>query len=164
MFENKTFTVKALILVLIILTSLKLGTIDDDFFVQAQIGLTSIENEVIDAPSESVYFVFPDHDANNPKPPGVGYAWLSDWTAIGFMYGMCSNMPQNIAPDTRTSLFSNANGAPIISDSCLVLFGGPIVNAPVNYYEKNKIAPLYWGSVGGIYYWYLADGTRLDET
>ncbi len=40
------------------------------------------------------------------------------------------------------------------------------MNAPVNYYEKNRFAPVYfqWDQINNVYYWYTADGTRLDET
>jgi hypothetical protein len=164
--ENKRlFLVKALLLIIILSTFSNISITNfENSIVYGQTGLTSIENEVIQASSESVYFVFPDHDSAHPKPSGVGYAWVSDWTAIGFMYGMCSNMPQNITPDTNPSLFNSQNGAPTLTDSCLVLFGGPLVNSPVNYYEKNRIAPLYWRSVSGTYYWYLGNGTRLEET
>lgn len=36
-----------------------------------------------------------------------------------------------------------------VSNKVIVLFGGPLVNEAVHYYESNGIAPLHWGLVGG---------------
>ncbi|MGB6680980.1 MAG: hypothetical protein WBF08_06635, partial [Candidatus Bathyarchaeia archaeon] len=119
------------------------------------------ESYIVAAEENNAYFIYPNYEG--VKPPGVSYAWVSDWTATGFIIGMCSNL-QNEATDTDQAIINANTGEPLIHDSTIVLFGGPIVNAPVNYYEKNRISPLYWRSVSGTYYWYLADGTRLDET
>ncbi len=43
-------------------------------------------------------------------------------------------------------------------------YGGPDVNALVNYYEDNRIAPLYWVKSGDIYYMFTSDGTPLNDT
>ena len=126
--------------------------------------VSTFEDAVVQAESNTVYFVFPDHDPAHKKPPGVGQAWLSDWTAIGFLYGMCANMPQNIAPDTRTSLFSNVDGSPQISDAVSLLFGGPLVSVPDDFYEEERLAPVYWQNDDDTYYWYTSDGTRIDRT
>jgi len=104
---------------------------------------------VLNAPARTVYFIFPDGDAAHPKPPGVGYAALSDWTALGFMYGSLANMPQIIALDTNSTYVDPATGAPRIHNSIIVLFAGPLVNSVVHYYEQNRIAPLWWSLQGG---------------
>jgi hypothetical protein len=123
--------------------------------------LSDISSLIIDAAQDTVCFIYPDYSGS--KPPGVGHAALSDWTATGFIIGMCSNS-QNETTDTDVSIIDSSNGMVILNDGIMVLFGGPLVNSAVNYYEVNRVAPLYWRSVGGIYYWYTANGTRLDAT
>jgi len=167
MFKNKTFAIKTLtITVVVLLASMQLSETSHKNIhaVYGQEGLASFATDVVQADANSVYFIFPDNDPSHSKPPGVSPAWLSDWTAIGFLYGMCNNMPQNTAPDTRANLFNSQTGAPLITASRLVLFGGPLVSAPVHYYEANRLAPLYFQNDGGVWYWYRADGTRLEET
>ena len=66
--------------------------------------------------------------------------------------------------DTDPNVIDTRTGQIKLQDQTIVLFGGPIVNAAVNYYEKNRIAPLYWRSVSNTFYWHTSDGTRLDET
>jgi hypothetical protein len=163
MFKNKTLVIRTLVILSIVtLASIKFSRTSD--MANAQIEVASFDNDVVQAIASSVYFIFPDNDATHSKPPGVFSALVSDWSALGFVYAMCTNMPQNTAPDTRTSLFSSQDGSPILSSSQLVLFGGPLVNAPVHYYETNRIAPLYYQNDGGTLYWYRADGTRIDAT
>ena len=91
------------------------------------------------------------------------YASLSDWTAAGFIVGMVSNRQQETT-DTDPAIIDTSTGEPKLEGETIVIFGGPIVNAPVNYYEDNRVAPVYWGLDGATYYWYLANGTRLDAT
>jgi hypothetical protein len=97
------------------------------------------------------------------KPSGAGYASLSDWTAAGYIVGMVSNRQQEVT-DTNPAIIDTSTGEPALQDETIVLFGGPIVNAPVNYYEDNRVAPVYWGNVNGTFYWFLTDGSRLDAT
>ena len=98
---------------------------------------------------KSVYFIFPDGNTAHAKPAGVGYASVTDWTALGFVYGSLTNMPQIVALDTNGAYIDQSTGVPKVSDSIVVLFGGPLVNEAVHYYEVNGIAPLHWGLVGG---------------
>jgi hypothetical protein len=112
---------------------------------------------MLNAPAGTVYFIFPDGNTAHPKPPGVGYAALSDWTALGFVYGALANMPQITALDTNSTYVDPATGAPRIHDSIIVLFAGTLVNSVVHYYEQNRIAPLWWSlegdwSTGTMYY------------
>jgi hypothetical protein len=58
-------------------------------------------------------------------------------------------MPQTIALDTDSSVIDQSTGAPKVSNKIIVLFGGPLVNEVVHYYESNGIALLHWGLVGG---------------
>ncbi|MFC1506248.1 hypothetical protein ACFLQ6_04160, partial [Thermoproteota archaeon] len=123
--------------------------------------IQQFSSEVIETSVNDVCFVYPDYQG--VKPPNVGYAALSDWTSIGFIIGMCSNS-QNETLDTDSMIVDTGTGMIILDNSTIILFGGPLVNAPVNYYETNRIAPLYWQNIGGTYYWYVANGTRIDET
>jgi hypothetical protein len=104
---------------------------------------------LLNAPANSVYFIFPDGNTAHPKPTGVGYASVTDWTALGFVYGSLTNMPQTIALDTNSAYIDQITGAPTVSNKIIVLFGGPLVNEVVHYYESNGIALLHWGLVGG---------------
>ncbi|OGD54034.1 hypothetical protein A3K80_00260 [Candidatus Bathyarchaeota archaeon RBG_13_38_9] len=123
--------------------------------------ISDIASDVIDANENTVYFIYPDYQG--VKPPGVKYAMLSDWTAAGYIVGMCSNRQYEVT-DTNSSIVDSSDGSLKLSNETVVLFGGPVVNAPVNYYEKNRIAPLYFNNAGGVLYWHLANGTRLDDT
>ena len=111
--------------------------------------LSTLSSHLLNAPANSVYFIFPDSNTAHKKPTGVGYASVTDWTALGFVYGSLTYMPQTIALDTDSSVIDQSTGAPKVSNKTIVLFGGPLVNEAVHYYEANGIAPLHWGLVGG---------------
>jgi hypothetical protein len=111
--------------------------------------LSSAGSAMLSASEKSVYFIFPDGNTAHAKPAGVGYASVTDWTALGFVYGSLTNMPQIVALDTNGAYIDQSTGVPKVSDSIVVLFGGPLVNEAVHYYEGNGIAPLHWGLVGG---------------
>jgi hypothetical protein len=123
--------------------------------------LSDVSSDVVDAVENDVYFIYPDYQG--VKPSGVGYALLSDWTASGFIVGMVSNLQQETT-DTDPAIIDTSTGESRLEGETIVLFGGPIVNAPVNYYEDNRVSPVYWGLDGTNYYWYLANGTKLDAT
>ncbi|MFC1505685.1 hypothetical protein ACFLQ6_01290, partial [Thermoproteota archaeon] len=129
--------------------------------VATKLVLTNFKDEVVEASENTVYFIYPDYQG--VKPSGVSYAELSDWTATGFIMGMCSDMQIEVT-DTNSTIVDTNTGMIKVNNSTIVLFGGPLVNSPVNYYEQNRTAPLYWGSVDSIYYWYAANGTRFDAT
>jgi hypothetical protein len=84
-------------------------------------------------------------------------AQLSDFTALGFMYGASENM-QIMALDTNSTYFDPSTGAPKISDSVLVTFAGPLVNGLVENCEVSGLSPVYfqWASIDGVSYyaWY----------
>jgi hypothetical protein len=125
------------------------------------ISVSDRDLDVANSAEGNVHFIYPD--SQGIKPAGVGRALLSDWTAMGFLIGMCSN-PQNEATDTNNAIIDTSSGAVKLEKTVLILTGGPLVNAPVYYYEKNRISPLYWRNLNGIFYWYSSDGTRLDQT
>jgi hypothetical protein len=123
--------------------------------------LSNISSQVINAEQDTACFVYPDYTGS--KPLGVFHAALSDWTAIGFIIGMCSNS-QNETTDTDPTIINTSTGMITLSDDKFVLFGGPLVNSAGYYYENNRAAPVYWGQIGSTYYWYLANGTKLNAT
>ncbi|MFC1506162.1 matrixin family metalloprotease [Thermoproteota archaeon] len=123
--------------------------------------LSNISSLIINAEQDTACFIYPDYEGS--KPPGVFHAALSDWTAIGFIIGMCSNS-QNETTDTDPNVINTGNGRITLTNGNFVLFGGPLVNSAGYYYENNRFAPVYWGLDGSTYYWYLANGTRLDST
>ena len=125
--------------------------------------LSSSGTVMLSAPTRTVYFIFPDSNIAHSKPAGVGYAQVTDWTALGYVYGAMGNMPQIIALDTNSSYIDPVTGAPKIRNSVIVLFGGRLVNSLVSYYEVNGISPLHWAIVGvfstGTEYYYERSGT-----
>jgi hypothetical protein len=112
-------------------------------------------------PESDTYFIYPDCEGD--KPLGVNYAALSDWTSMGYIVGMCENRQCEVT-DTNSVTIDPNTGQPQLQNKTIVLGGGPLVNATMNYYEDRRLAPLYWTNTGGVNYWYRADGTRLDET
>jgi hypothetical protein len=127
------------------------------YFTQSPKAFGSTASGVVDGTTGSVYFIFPDWDSSHVKPSDVGYASVTDWTALGFVYGSLTSMPQVTALDTDAAYVDPSTGAPRLSGKTIVLFGGPLVNSLVHYYEKNRIAPLWWSlegdwSSGTLYY------------
>jgi hypothetical protein len=113
------------------------------------IGLLSLDSAVIRASSNAALFILADPGpanlgVTNPRPPNVAYATLSDWTATGFVYGMCLNMPQVMVLDSSASYVDQSDGRLKVSQMPVVAFGGPAVHAVVNYYEKGRFTPLYF--------------------
>jgi hypothetical protein len=116
---------------------------------------------LLNAPSNTVYFIFPDSNSAHPKPPTVGCAQVTDWPALGYVYGSMTNMPQITALDTNSTYVDTAIGEPKIRNSVIVLFASRLVNSVVYYYETNGIAPLHWGFSGswsGTEYYYTRSG------
>jgi hypothetical protein len=136
-------------------------------FIRAYLGLAhsgsvlDASSDIVGADENTLYFVYPNYAG--AKPPGVVYAWLSDWTALGFIAGMCSKTQHEVT-DTNPAVIDTGTGEVRLQNTTVVLFGGPAVDAPVHYYEQNRIAPLYWQNDGGTYYFYKANGSRLDAT
>jgi hypothetical protein len=126
--------------------------------------LTLDDSEVfiLEAPENNVYFIYSD-TIKSSKPLGVAKASPIDWTATGYVKGITRNN-QIEGLDTDGTLVDQSSGVPKFSDKAVVLSGGPIVQVLVKYYEKNRIAPIYFKAEDGNAYWYRKDGTRIDET
>jgi hypothetical protein len=117
--------------------------------------------EINSSPENCTYFIYPDYQGSKPK--GTQHALLSDWTAAGYIIGMCSNKQIEIT-DTNTQYIDTNTGAVNLQDSTIVLLGGPIVNGPLRHYESRRLATLYWTYNNGVNCFYRADGTRLEAT
>ncbi len=126
--------------------------------------LTLDDSEVfiLEAPENNVYFIYSD-TIQSSKPLKVAKSSPIDWTATGYIKGITRNN-QLEGLDTDNSLVDQSSGVPKFSDKAVVLSGGPIVQVLVKYYEKNRIAPIYYKTEDGKAYWYRKDGTRIDET
>jgi hypothetical protein len=116
--------------------------------------ISSVAGDVLNAPAGSVVYVLPDWQSGSghTKPPGVGTAALSDFTALGFMFGASKNT-QIMALDTNSTYFDPATGAPKFSNGVLVVFAGRGVNGAVQYYEKTETtSPIYadYAVIGGV--------------
>jgi hypothetical protein len=120
--------------------------------------VSSVGGDVVNAAAGSVVYVLPDWQSSHTKPAGVITAALSDFTALGFMFGASSNT-QIMALDTNSTYFDSSTGAPKISNGVLVVFAGPIVNGVVHYYEGVGVSPLRFQyiTVGGTQYYALYD-------
>jgi len=115
-----------------------------------------VHTDVVNASASSVVYVLPDWQSGSghSKPPGVVTAALSDFTALGFMFGASTNT-QIMVLDTNSTYFDAATGAPQMSNSVLVAVAGPLVNGLVKYYEVNGLSPVYfqWATIDGVSYY-----------
>ena len=130
------------------------------FEVSRAMPVSSVRTDIVSAAAGSVIYVLPDWQSGggHTKPPGVQGAELSDFTALGFMFGASTNN-QIMALDTNSTYFDPATGAPKISNSLLVAFAGPGVNGVVDYYEDAGASPVYFQwAANGDYAWYDRQG------
>ncbi len=131
-------------------------------FAVPRTSLSSLGSRIFGAAANTVYFIYPDWDHANLKLPGVGLAALSDWSAMGILYGMCSNV-QNDGLDTRSTLVDLSSGSPVFTGSGAVLMGGPAVHNFVFFYEGRKLAPLYFSQDGTAGYFRKRDGSVVSS-
>ncbi len=130
--------------------------------VKAAASFNTINSEVIQGDKNTVYMIFPSNEILN-KPENVSGALESDWTALGFLYGACDNL-QYIVTDTNQTIINTVTGEPIITDSIIVIFGGPLISAPGHYYQKYTMTPVYWTGDGVTHrFWRTSDDTQLAD-
>jgi hypothetical protein len=121
----------------------------------ANSGFASIENDVLQASQNSVYFVLPDYTGPYHTPVGKcggrNAASLSDYSAGGYALSAALNW-QNEALDTGNFVSSSTCGQITGSSSIpVVTVAGPGVNTAIYYYEQvAATSPVY-------YHW---DGVR----
>jgi hypothetical protein len=146
---TNSFLLATLLLILII-PSVSALTLDDS------------EVFILESPENNVYFIY-SNTVENSKPLGASRASPIDWTATGYIKGITRNN-QIEGLDTDGTLVDQSSGVPKFSDKAVVLSGGPIVQVLVKYYEKNRIAPIYFKAEDGKAYWYRKEGIRIEET
>lgn len=127
-----------------------------------RITLYSLQSRTFGAAPNRVYFIYPDYGHAQYKLPGVGLAALSDWSAMGILYGMCSNI-QNDGLDTNGILVDLSSGSPVFSEKSVVVMGGRGVHNVVYYYEDRKLAPLYFSCDAATYYLKKRDGSTVGS-
>ena len=140
------------------------SSLPDDFanYVVAS-PFSSVKGSVIDAAAGAVYFIYPDYDPTHAKPNGAAAAALSDFTALGVLYGMTVNV-QSECLDTSPACVEQPIGRPSMTGKAVVLVGGQSVHASVRYYDNQRIAPVYPTVEGTMYYWYTRAGVKLTST
>jgi len=127
-------------------------------------GLSSVKGSVIDAAAGAVYLIYPDYDpGHSPKGNGAKNAALSDFTAMGVIYGMTVNA-QVETLDTSDWYVMQSSGRTYLAGTAIVLVGGQGVHACVRYYENQRIAPVYPGFEGTTIYLYTRTGVKLTST
>lgn len=103
---------------------------------QLTTGVGSGLHEVITAPANSWYVIFP---STSGKPSSSNCAPSnaspSDWTATAFLMGQMAN-GQNQYFDTDSAVWASL--APVGTSRNYVSFGGPLVNNLVCYYETTS--------------------------
>jgi len=144
------FTMLCLIIFSLILSESSALTVDDS------------EVFVLEAPENTVYFIYSD-TVKASKPLGVTKASPIDWTATGYIKGM-TRRAQMEGLDTDCNLVDQSSGAPTFSDKTVVISGGPAVQVLARYYENVRIAPIYFGTEEGKFYWYDRNGSRIDKS
>lgn len=127
-----------------------------------RITLYSLQSRTFGAAPNTVYFIYPDYEHTQYKLPGVGLAALSDWSAMGMLYGMCSNV-QNDGMDTNGNLVDLSSGSPVFSEKSVVVMGGRGVHNVVYYYEDRRLAPLYFSYDATTYYLKKKDGSTAGS-
>jgi hypothetical protein len=97
------------------------------------------------------------------KPSGTSVADSSDAAAATLLWGMCSDGA--LYWDIDNASVSQTDGHTLVAGH-EVMSGGPIVNGPVRYYEKQKLAPLYFARVSGKANFFSTEGTpeTSDDT
>jgi len=126
--------------------------------------LSAAGSAVINAPAWNVFLIYPDYDpGHSPKDNGAKNAALSDFTAMGVIYGMTVNT-QVETLDTSATHVTQSTGRPLLVEKAVVLVGGQAVHACVRYYENQRIAPVYPSVEGTMYYWYTRAGVKLAST
>ena len=115
-------------------------TISDIFTVE-ETTLTVSDVSIVNAPANTVYFIFAD-------PAYMTRAEATYDVASGsIIYGLCIN-PQHLGFDTTKNwlLPSGAINTTTISGSVVAMFGGPCPHVAVRYYENAGLSPVRFAS------------------
>lgn len=135
--------------------------------VEGSAGLDTTAAEIVHAPANTVWMTYPDANASNPKPQGVGYpdpdAYAFYVLSMGVVLGMQAN-PQWETVDTNRDLFDAVTGQPVVSGTRFVIMAPASVHAQMAYYESNRIAPVYLYGDDSSLFWVTSanDGVILE--
>jgi len=133
-------------------------------------GLSTVDVQIIKAPANSVYFIYPDSNKSRTKPSDVGYPSQEEYgayrTALGVLMGLFANSQVERA-DTSASIDAKSGMPRSDLNGPLVLIGGPSLHASVYYYEKERKAPLYLegsDSKSKSYCLYTREGVKIEPS
>ncbi len=90
---------------------------------------------------------------------GAAETFPADWidaTSAALLWGLCDDGA--LYWDFDSSEVNQTTGATILAGH-EIMSGGPFVNAPVKYYEEQKLAPLYYKTVGNKANFFSTEGT-----
>jgi len=132
------------------------------FFSVPRATLSSLQARIFSAAPNTVYFIYPDYGHIERKLAGVGLAALSDWSAMGVVYGMCSNV-QSDGMDTSPALVDLSSGSVTLSGVSVVVMGGAGVHNVVRYCENVRIAPLRFSQDALTCYFMKRDGSVVGS-
>jgi hypothetical protein len=119
--------------------------------------IDSFSSDVVNAPQNSVIYVYPD--TSGTKPVATFPASYTDWTAMGIPIGVAQN-GQYETLDTVTGSPISINpvtGQPGVNHKVIVVVGGVLVNSIIHYVEVNstyggaQISPVYFQATGTDY-------------
>ncbi len=109
-----------------------------DVSVPSERAVSSIQQLVVNAPKDSVLFIYPESDRNRTKPAGVEYPSEQDFSAYiiagGIIFGMTKN-PQLSTTDS-TSYVDRQTGKPQF-EGTLVIVGNAQINGAARYYQTS---------------------------
>jgi len=97
-----------------------------------------------------------DPDLWRVAPAGTQFAQFIDSTAAALLWGICFD--GHLYWDVDSSVVDQGTGE--TSDTGHeIMSGGPVVNAPVKWYEGQKLAPVYYKTVSGKANFFSTEGT-----
>jgi parallel beta-helix repeat protein len=111
----------------------------------------------------SVRLIYPSEQT--PKPLSCAAAMVSDWLSSAFISTKLESFSEGI--DTESAFVNQATGKPVgAAGSCVISFGGPVVNPIVKYAEGDATpagdrAPVKFYADAGTFYFQLQDGTSI---
>jgi hypothetical protein len=97
-----------------------------------------------------------DPDLWRAAPAGTQFAMFIDSTAAALLWGICFD--GHLYWDVDSSVVDQGTGE-TSGTGHEVISGGPVVNAPVKWYEGQKLAPVYYKTVSGKANFFSTEGT-----
>jgi thermitase len=99
--------------------------------------ISLVGSKVLNAPADTIYFLY-----INPSEGGNGES-AYDVIAGGIIYGLCANPQQQSFTSTSNLLFASGElNTSAITNSEVILLGGPCPQKTVKFYEDAGLTPL----------------------